>query len=130
MFNEPFQVQILFKKFQVKTCFLNKILKNLNKKLTKEPSKHSPWWRRTEDVLKTSWRHNCKTSCKHVLKTSWRGFRKTYCKYVFKTSWKTKSVTLKTSSRRLGKQEMFAGRERSVLWRSPCWNYAEYLIFR
>ena len=88
------------------------------------PSKHSSWWRRTEDVFKTSsrrlrcniflsyktsWRHNCKTSCKHVLKTSWRRFRKTYCKYVLKTSWrrlqerswKTKSVTLKTSSRRL-----------------------------
>ena len=48
-----------------------------------------------------SWRHNCKTSCKHVLKTSWRRFRKTYCKYVLKTSWKTKSITLKTSSRRL-----------------------------
>ena len=57
--------------------------------------------RRLEDVWKTSWRHNCKTSCKHVLKTSWktslkrledvlktswRHFRKTYCKYVFKTS--------------------------------------------
>ena len=52
-------------------------------------------------VLKTSWRHNCKTSYKHVLKTSWRRFRKTYRKYVLKTSWKTKSVTLKTSSRRL-----------------------------
>ena len=65
------------------------------------PSKHSSWWRRTENVLKTSsrrlqcnvflssktsWRHNCKTSCKHVLKTSWRHFRKTYCKYVLKTS--------------------------------------------
>ena len=80
------------------------------------PSKHSSWWRRTEDVLKTSWRrlqcniflssktswrHNSKTSCKHVLKTSWRRFRKTYCKYLLKTSWKTKSATLKTSSRRL-----------------------------
>ena len=28
--------------------------------------------RRLKEVLKTSWRHNCKTSCKHVLKTSWR----------------------------------------------------------
>ena len=25
-----------------------------------------------QGVLKTSWRHICKTSCKHVLKTSWR----------------------------------------------------------
>ena len=52
-----------------------------------QPSKHSSWWRRAEDVFKTSSRrlqcniflssktssrHNCKTSCKHVLKTSWR----------------------------------------------------------
>ena len=82
------------------------------------------YWRRLQcDIFlssKTSWRHNCKTSCKHALKTPWktswrrlenvlktscktssRHFRKTYYKYVFKTSWKTKSVTLKPSSRRL-----------------------------
>ena len=61
------------------------------------------YWRRLEDVLKTSWWHNCKMSCKHVLKTSWRRlenvlkmscktswrhFRKMYCRYVLKTSWR------------------------------------------
>ena len=64
----------------------------------------------------TSWRHNCKTSCKHVLKkswkTSWRRLEEVLGRHiantswrrlqdVFKTFWKTKSVTLKTSSRRL-----------------------------
>ena len=33
---------------------------------------------------------------------------------VFKKSWKMKSVTLKTSSRRLGKQEMFAGMQQNL----------------
>ena len=77
-----------------------------------------------EDVLKTSWRHNCKTSCKlvlktswrcledvledvlkmswkrleDVLKTSWRRFRKTYCEYVLKTSWKTRNVCWESPS--------------------------------
>ena len=41
-----------------------------------------------QDILKTSWRHNCKTSWRHL-------------EDVFKRSWKTKSVTLKTSLRRL-----------------------------
>ena len=50
-----------------------------------------------QDVLQARLEDVLKTSCK----TSWRQFRKTYCKYVLKTSWKTKSVTLKTSSRRL-----------------------------
>ena len=55
-----------------------------------------------EDVLKTSWRHKCKTSCKHVfgdvLKTSWRrlGRRKVLrwrpLQDVLKTSWKTRNV--------------------------------------
>ena len=40
--------------------------------------------RRLENVLKTSWRHNCKTSCKHVWKTSWRRLED-----VLKTPWKT-----------------------------------------
>ena len=87
--------------------------------------------RHLENVLKTSWRHNSKTSCKHVLKTSWRRLGRYLkdvlktswrrlgrrlgdisgrriantsgrrLKDVLKTSWKTKSVTLKTSSRRL-----------------------------
>ena len=79
-----------------------------------------------QDILKTSWRHNCKTSWRHledvledVLKMSWRSFRETYCKYVLKTSWRRLQEVLedekcyaedvfKTSWRRLGKQEMFA----------------------
>ena len=85
-------------------------------------------WRRLQCNIclssKTSWRHNCKTSCKHFLKTSWktswRRFRKTYCKYVLKTSWRRLQDALedekcyaedvfKTSSRCLGKQEIFVG---------------------
>ena len=72
--------------------------------------------RRLKEVLKTSWRHNCKTSCKHVLKTSWRRLARRLenilgrriankswrcLEDVFKRSWKTKGVTLKASSRRL-----------------------------
>ena len=53
--------------------------------------------RRFEDVLKKPWRRLWKRSCKQVLKTSWRRLGR----------WKI--ITLKTSSRRLGKQEMFAG---------------------
>ena len=80
-------------------------------------------WRRVEGVLKTSWRMSwirlenvLKTSCK----TSWRCFEDvlgrrfantSWCRLedVLKTSWKMKSVTLKTSWRRFGKQEMFGG---------------------
>ena len=106
------------------------------------PSKHSSWWRRTEDVLKTSWRRlqcniflSSKTSwrrlediiTRRLANTSWRRLENVFkmpCKTswrrledvlgrriadtswrrledVFKASWKTKSVTLKTSSRRL-----------------------------
>ena len=79
-------------------------------------------WRRLE-----AWSHNCKTSYKHVLKTSWKTFWRRFgnvlktswrrledvlgrhiantswrpLEDVFKRSWKTKSVTLKASSRRL-----------------------------
>ena len=91
------------------------------------PGKHSSWWRRTEDVLKTSRRHfQCniffvfqdvlktylQTRLEDVLKTSWRRLEDILgrciantswrrLEEVFKRSWKTKSVTLKTSSRRL-----------------------------
>ena len=44
--------------------------------------------RRLEDVLKTSWRHNCKTSSKRL-------------EVFLEDVLRTKSVTLKTSSRRL-----------------------------
>ena len=75
------------------------------------PNKHSSWWRRTEDVLKTHSRRlqcniflSCKTYGKYVLKASSRRLQevledeKCYTEDVFKTSW-----------RRLRKQEMFAG---------------------
>ena len=45
-----------------------------------------------------------------VLKTSSRSFWKTFCKHVLRASWRQKTVTLKTSWRRLGKQEMSAGK--------------------
>ena len=89
------------------------------------PSKHSSWWRCTEGVLqcnnflssKTSSRHNCKTSCIHVLKTSWKHFefvlRKRLQNLLRRRIARRKSVTLKTSSRRLGKQVMFLGMVRN-----------------
>ena len=84
-----------------------------NIKCRQNPSKHSSWWRRTEDVFSVTFfclprrlqeiidrrvhEDVLKTSCKHVLKTSWET-KKCYVEEVFKKSW-----------RRLGKQEMFAG---------------------
>ena len=66
-------------------------------------------WRRLEDIIarrlaNTSWRRLQDLLGRRIANTSWRRL-----KNVFKRSWKTKSVTLKTSSRRLEKQEMFAG---------------------
>ena len=91
------------------------------------PSKHSSWWRRTEDVFKTSWRHlqrNIflsfkmswrrlqdiiairlledvlkKTPCNDILKMSWRRLED-----VLKTSWRRLENVLKTSWRRLWKR--------------------------
>ena len=83
------------------------------------------YWRRLQCNIflssKTSWRHNCKTSCKHVLKTSWRCLEnvlKTFYEDALqisledflKTSWKTKSVTLKTS-----------WKTRNVCWAVQLW---------
>ena len=93
-----------------------------------------------QDVLKTSWRHNCKSFCKNVLKTSWRRFRKTHCKYVFKTFSRRLQDLLedekcyaadvfKTSWRCLGKQEMFAGHHlglKTELWKPNI--YIQYII--
>ena len=103
------------------------------------PSKHSSWWRtywrrledvfsvtffclprRLEEVLKTSCRHNCKTSWKHVLKTSWRRLQDVLGRRIANTSWRSLQDVLedekcyaedvfKMSWRRLGKQEIFAG---------------------
>ena len=72
------------------------------------PSKHSSWWRGTEDVFKTSssclqdiiarrltntsWRRLEDVLGRRIANTSWRRLED-----VLKRSWKTKSVTLKTS---------------------------------
>ena len=67
------------------------------------PSKHSSWWRRTEDVFSVTF-----FVFQDVLKTSWRRLEdiiarrlQTRLEDVFRMSWKTKSVTLKTSWRPL-----------------------------
>ena len=41
-----------------------------------------------QDVLKTSWRYNCKTSCKHVLKMSWRRLEDVLGRRIANTSWR------------------------------------------
>ena len=85
------------------------------------------YWRRPEDIFsvpfilssKTSSRYICKKSSKkswrrlvNVLKAFWKRFWKTYYKHVLKASWRClwrqKIVTMRTSSRRLEKQEMLA----------------------
>ena len=68
--------------------------------------------RRLEDVLKTSWRRLANTSWRHLPRRLQDVF-KTNLQDVFKKSWKTKNCyagdALKTSSRRLEDQQMFAG---------------------
>ena len=102
-----------------------KLKVTLDMHMVKHPSKHSPWWRRTEDVLKTSsrslqcnivlsfktsWRHNCKMFCKNVLKTSW------------KTSWERLEDVLgrriaNTSWRRLEGVFKRSWKRKVLLWR-------------
>ena len=70
--------------------------------------------RRLEHVLKTSWRHNCKKSCKHVLKTSWRRFAR-HLEDVLRMSWRRFRKTywkcvFKTSSRRLVRRKVLRWR--------------------
>ena len=77
--------------------------------LKADPSKHSSWWRRTEDVFTTSSRHNCKTSWIRLEKDVLEDLLKTFLEdilqmrpeNVLKTSWRRlgrqKNVTLKTS---------------------------------
>ena len=96
------------------------------------------YWRRLEDVLKTSWRRlqcnifcliRClenvlKTSCEVILKTSWRRLEDVFGRRIANTSWRRLEDVLedekvlrwrrledvlKTSWRRLGKQEMLTG---------------------
>ena len=74
------------------------------------------YWRRLEDVFSVIFFY-LPRRLEDVLKTYWRHFRKTYCKYVLKTCLqevledeKCYAIdVLKTSWRRLGKQEMFGG---------------------
>ena len=92
-----------------------------------------------QDVLKTSWRHNCKTSCKHVLKMSWRRledvlktssrhFRKTYSKYVLKKSWRRLGRRKVLRWRRL--QDFFktSWKTGNVCWVCSCWNLNYYWL--
>ena len=81
-----------------------------------EPSKHSSWWRRLEDVLKTSLVFVFRRRLEDVSKTSssrriyspyWYVFRR-HLQYILKTSWSRPvysswSYVFKTSSRRLVK---------------------------
>ena len=67
------------------------------------PSKHSSWWRRLKDVLKTSFvfvfrRRLAKTSLRHF-----QDVFKTSCKSVFKAFSRRLQEVLKTSSRHLAK---------------------------
>ena len=52
----------------------------------KQPSKHSSWWRRPEDVLKTSFIFVFRRRLQDVLKTSWSRPIYSSWPYVFKTS--------------------------------------------
>ena len=61
--------------------------------------------RRRVDVLKTSLRPNCKTSCK----TSWKRFEDVLRRRIANTPWRRLEDVFNTFWRRLGKQEMFAG---------------------
>ena len=84
------------------------------------PSKHSSWWRRTKDILKTSSR---RLQCNIFLssKRSWRRLEGIIARRLANTSWRRLEDVLKRSWkcyaedvfmtfwRRLGKEEMFAG---------------------
>ena len=74
------------------------------------PSKH---YVGLQDVFKTCLQNVFKSCLQDVLKTCLQNVFKTYLQDVFKTSWKTKNYyaedVLKTSSRRLQDQQMFAG---------------------
>ena len=109
--------------------------------------------RRLENVLKTSWTHNCKTSCNRILNTSWKRLEdiiarrlantswtrledvlKTswrrlarHLEDVLKTSWKTKSVTLKTSWRRL--EDVLENKKCLLGWMSTKFYFSFYVFF-
>ena len=106
------------------------------------PSKHSSWWRRTEDVFRTSSRrHQCNIFLSS--KTSWRRLQDIIAICLANTSWRCLEDVLKTfeedilqirledvfktSSRRLGRRKVLRWRRlHNVLktsWktRNVCW---------
>ena len=72
------------------------------------PTKHSPWWRRLGDVLKTSWSRPIYSSWPYVSKTSSRRFQDIF----------------KTSSKRL--QDVWQKRLQEILKTS--WKYLEDVL--
>ena len=72
---------------KVKVNFKNHDFANLETNSYIHPNKHSSWSRRTEDVLKTSWR---RLQCNIFLssKTSWRRLEDIIGRRLANTSWK------------------------------------------
>ena len=106
---------------------LPRILQDVFKTYSRRVCKKS--WRRFENVFKKMSRKSLEnilnTSCKDALKMFWRRLENIFRRIlantswkrledVLKTSWKKKNCyvenVFETSSRRLGKQEMFAGK--------------------
>ena len=82
------------------------------------PSKHSSWWRRTEDVLKTSWRRLQRNTFLSFKTSSWKCLED-----VLKTSWRRRLTD--TSWRRL--EDVLRGRFENImktswrcLWKRSC----------
>ena len=67
------------------------------------------YWTRLQDVFSATSFLSFKTSWRCLEDIIARRFRKKYCKYVLKDEKCYAEDVFKTSSRRLGKQEMFAG---------------------
>ena len=86
--------------------------------LSSVPSKHSSWWRRTEEVLETSWRH---LHCNIFLssKTSWRHLEDIIARRLANTSWRRHEDSWKTKVlrwRRLQDVLKTSWKTRNVCW--------------
>ena len=91
------------------------------------PSKHSSWWRGTEDVFKTS------SSClqdiiaRRLTNTSWRRLEDVLGRRIANTSWRRLEDVLKTSWRGLGRRKVLRWRrledflKTSWKTRTVCW---------
>ena len=89
------------------------------------PSKHSSWWRRTEDVFSVTFfclpRRLEDIIARRLANTSWRRLEdvledeKCYAEDVFKTSWKTRNVCWAALL-------MNAGYIFSLMWFKNSWN--------